>query len=186
MYLLQKRVIELYLLNATELLKSADWYTGQERRDGGLINPFNAFLQFTPRNIRTNKDQSQTIKTNLSVHVISPNVLPSPGQFGGDIPQPQDHAQLCDKIHNALQGLSAKLSDLSAFSQVAETDQDYMLFSSLNRTGIELMYENKSYNKTIYVYESQMVDRSAICIYDKIKVNLSILTRFWEETQPEP
>jgi hypothetical protein len=135
------QILDKYLRAQMTELREIDWYLNQDSTTDKLSKLWAApavFIEFRiVEGLRDHGHRIQSATVDILFHLLTENAK----DRGSKIVDKQNadaiaHPKMMDKLFKSLQGFSAKLSYLDAFTALAGTDQDQRVFNSMSRNSL--------------------------------------------------
>lgn len=200
MYTYAYQILEKLLLAQVPELREIDWYLNQDStsdKNTWLFTAPSVFLEFIPvEGPRDHGHRIQSVITDINVHLLTENTKDKGSKIiNKQQTDPIAHAKLMDKVYKVLQGFSARLSYLDAFTALAATDQDQRVMNSLSRNGITPPHRiRKTMIKSVQSFRCVVYDHAAGKLYTvpepepvlEVFVDLDVETESFEPIPDAP
>ena len=154
----------IYLLLKTRLkakmpeLKEVAMFEDQDSNafKGGLLCSPGLYIQFKPTPTRSLGQGIQEADVEFDLILLSDSLADQDKKIhqAGKI----THFDLADKVHKYVSGYGGWLSDLPEFLALKYTDDDYKVFNTADRTGIDFKHRNKSVLRTVQSFKCYAKD----------------------------
>jgi hypothetical protein len=147
-------------------LKEIAWYFQQDKQKGGIKITPALFIEFKPSQMRSLSKGIQEGTVEFTVHLFIENVadgdkrIPENPQFG--------LSELADKVYVSFQNYSGFLSQLPTFENLANTENDFKIMNSIDRTSMATEHTLNTIMKSEQSFKTYAKDFTAVKDFTKV------------------
>jgi hypothetical protein len=172
MYKIPFQLLCNHLREITEI-KAVQSYRGQDTQEGALTTEPIVTVRFATGDTRSIGNYIEEVDQQIEIRIITSFTGESDRQFAPPAGQP-DHDLIVDKINKAFREKFFRLSDLEEFAELADTDADFEIMNTLQRTKVDFQVPRGKKMVTSIIYECMMYDHSASPVYSSATVGFQI------------
>jgi hypothetical protein len=159
-------------------LREIDMYLEQDSESDKKTGLFTApalFIDFSiVGSMRQHGPQIQSAIVDITFHLLT-ECLVEKGTTRMKKVTPKDHMTIFDKIYKNFNGFGSKLSFLTEFSALADTDSDMTIMNSLTRREQSILKRfRKAMMKSTQTFRCVVYDQSALIEYTSPTPNLDL------------
>lgn len=171
MYVLPYKILKKRLGELTAV-KKVDWFTNNKNSKGSIKTSPAAFIKFAPWDPATYSDGSRRGVLDFSIIVYSEDLREAgqrvDTQFG------TNHYDLVNDIRLHLEGFAAVKSFITEFADLAETEDDYTIFNTVEFLDIGEDHNADKLMETELKFNVFCIDNSGKKQYTHVSKNLTI------------